>query len=546
MANGGTLQLPYPRNLGDEDVIGRSIPAIRNQAVIGFAVFALAVWTAWELGGEIASNDLRSLEFAGAGLFAAVAAVAILRNWRTGFYLFLAWMLFEDLFRKYMGNGLALFFGKDILAALVYISFFAEVRRGREKRFRPPFLLFLALFFLLGFLQVFNQNSTHILYGLLGFKTYFYYIPFMYVGYALIRSDEDLRKFLVFNAALSGLIAALGIAQAILGNSFLNPAHLAPELQDLGNLEKSTPLTRQLFNLPDSVFVSAGRFAEFLILAFIIALGATGYLLLCNLRGRKVVFLSIGTIGVATLLCGNRGAFVFVLLSAGALGAGFLWGAPWRQRQAHRMVKAIRNSLIFGAAGLVLILFLFPKEAGSRVEYYTETLLPSGAAYQVENRAWDYPIENLMSVFDGPNWVLGNGIGTATLGGQYVAKLIGRPVVNVGVEEGYGTLIAEMGIIAPFLWILWTAALLYYGWGVVWRLRQTRFFPIALSIFWFAFVLLYPMTYGTLSAYQNYINNAYLWLLVGILFRLPETHASTPNLLQAPSGKARTRGGFQF
>jgi hypothetical protein len=527
-------------------LISRSIPAVRNQAVIGFAVFALAVWTAWELGGEIAANNVRSLEFAGAGLFAAVAAVAILRNWRTGFYLFLAWMLFEDLFRKYMGNGLALFFGKDILAALVYISFFAEVRRGREKRFQPPFLLFLALFFLLGFIQVFNQNSTHILYGLLGFKTYFYYIPFMYVGYSLIRGDEDLRKFLVFNAVLSGLIAALGIAQAILGNSFLNPAHLAPELQDLGNLEKSSPLTNQLFNLPDSVFVSAGRFAEFLILAFIIALGATGYLLLCNLRGRKIVFLSIGTIGVATLLCGNRGTFVFVLLSAVALGCGFLWGAPWRQRQAHKMIKAIRNSLIFGAAGLVLILFLFPKEAGSRVEYYTETLLPSGSAYQVENRAWDYPIENLMSVFDGPNWVLGNGIGTASLGGQYVAKLIGRPVVSVGVEEGYGSLIAEMGIIAPFLWILWTAALLYYGWGVVRRLRQTRFFPIALSIFWFAFLLLYPMMYASLVAYQNYINNAYLWLLVGILFRLPDIQASTPDILRAPSAKTRARGGFRF
>jgi hypothetical protein len=527
-------------------MLSAHIPGARNQALIGMGVFVLAIWVAWQLGGEIAANDLRSLEFAGAGIFAAVAAVAILRNWRTGFYLFLVWMLFEDLFRKYMGNGLALFFGKDILAGLVYISFFAEVRRGREKRFRPPFLLFLALFFLLGFLQVFNQNSTHILYGLLGFKTYFYYIPFMYVGYALIRGDEDLRKFLVFNAVLSGLIAALGIAQAILGNSFLNPAKLAPELQELGNLEKSSPLTNQLFNLPDSVFVSSGRFAEFLILAFIIVLGATGYLLLCNLRGRKIVFLSIGTIGVATLLCGNRGAFVFVLLSAAALGAGFLWGAPWRQRQAHKMIKAIRNSLIFGAAGLVLILFLFPKEAGSRVEYYTETLLPSGSAYQVENRAWDYPILNLMSVFDGPNWVLGNGIGTATLGGQYVAKLIGRPGPHLWVEEGYGVLIAEMGIVAPFLWILWTAALLYHGWGVIMRLRQTRFFPIASAIFWFTFLLLYPMTYGGLSAYQNYVNNAYFWLLVGILFRLPEIQASTPDILRAPSAKTRARGGFQF
>jgi hypothetical protein len=51
------------------------------------------------------------------------------------------------------------------------------------------------------------------------------------------------------------------------------------------------------------------------------------------------------------------------------------------------------------------------------------------------------------------------------------------------------------------------------------------------------------MTFGGLSAYQNFIDNAYLWFLVGILFRLPEIQATTPNLLQA---SAKTRGGFQF
>ena len=506
----------------------------------------LAIWLAWQLGGEIAANNMRAVAFAAAGIIGVIVAVAILRNWRTGVYLFLIWMLFEDLFRKYMGNGPALFFGKDILAALVYISLFAAIRRGREKKFRPPFLLFLSFFFWLGVLQVFNQNSPHILYGLLGFKVYFYYIPLMYVGYALIRGDEDLRKFLVLNAALGGFIAALGIAQAILGNTFLNPAKLAPELQDLGNLEKSTPLSNQIFSLPDSVFVSSGRFDEFLVLAFILALGASGYLLLCNLRGRKIVLLAIGLIGVATLLSGSRGAFMYVLISALGLGVGFLWGAPWRQRQAHRMIKAIRRSIIVAAMSLALILFLFPQEAGSRIAYYAETLLPSSSAYQGGNRTWDYPIQNLLIVFNGRNWLLGNGIGTASLGMQYVAKLIGQPTPNLWVEEGYGVLIVEMGIVAPFLWILWTAALLYYGWSIVRRLRQTRFFPIAFAIFWFAFLLLYPMTFGGLSAYQNFIDNAYLWFLVGILFRLPEIQASTPNLSQASSPLERARGGFQF
>ena len=505
----------------------------------------LAIWLAWQLGGEIAANNIRAVTFAGAGIIGVIVAVAILRNWRTGVYLFLIWMLFEDLFRKYMGNGPALFFGKDILAALVYISLFAAIRRGREKKFRPPFLLFLSFFFWLGVLQVFNQNSPHILYGLLGFKVYFYYIPLMYVGYALIRSDEDLRKFLVLNVALGGFIAALGIAQAILGNTFLNPAKLAPELQELGNLEKSTPLTNQLFSLPDSVFVSSGRFAQFLILAFILALGASGYLLLSKLRGRKIVFLTIGIIGVATLLCGNRGAFMFVLISALALTAGFLWGAPWRQRQAHRMIKTIRRSVIVGVMSLALIVLLFPQETGSRIAYYAETLLPGSSAYELENRTWDYPVKNLFQAFRKPNWLLGNGIGTASLGGQYVAKYTGTPLLDLWVEEGYGVLIVEMGIIAPFLWILWTASVLYYSWKVARRLRDTRLFPVAFAITWYAFMLLYVFTYSGLPAYQNFISNAYLWLLLGILFRLPDLLVSVQPPGLVPLKRPILRG-FQF
>ena len=116
----------------------------------------------------------------------------------------------------------------------MYLSFFAQVRRGREKLFHPPFIVFLLIFLWLGVIQIFNQNSPSILYGLLGFKLYFYYIPLMYVAYALIRNDEDLRKFLIANISLAGVISLIAIIQAIVGHSFLNPTNLAPELRELG------------------------------------------------------------------------------------------------------------------------------------------------------------------------------------------------------------------------------------------------------------------------------------------------------------------------
>lgn len=524
------------------------IPALRNQAVIGLGMFLLGMWAAWELGGRIASNDVNTVYFSAMAFAGCIVAIATLRNWRSGFYLFLIWLLFEDLPRKYLGNNIALFFGKDVLAALIYISFFIAARRRQEKLFRPPFLLLLSLFVWLGVLQIFNQNSPHIAYGLLGFKLDFYYIPLMFVGYALIRSDEDLRKFVVVNAIAAGAIGGLGIAQAILGHSFLNPTVLAPELQDLGKLDKVTPLSNQLLALPSSVFVSTGRFSSFLILAFILVIGASGYLILYSHRGksRNLVLLATGLIVGATLFSGARGAVVFVLASSLVLTVGFLWGAPWRWRQAHRLIRAIRRSVIVGALGLAAVLLLFPGEAASRIDYYTETLLPSSSAYEVTRRGWDYPIENLIGSFSRPNWAIGNGIGTASLGTQYVSKLIGQRPPDLWVEEGYGVLIVEMGILAPFLWLLWTGAMLYYAWKVVRKLRQTRFFPIAFAIWWSAFLLLYPLTFGSLASFQNYISNAYLWLTIGILFRLPDLLETSSAPVIVPSRNSAARGGFQF
>lgn len=511
---------------------------MRNQAFIGLLVFAAAIWLAWESGQKIIAGDLRTLEFAALGLAACGVAIIILRNWRLGFYCFFCWMLVEDLVRKYMGNGTALFFGKDILLALVYVALYLEIRRGKEKWFRPPFLLFLSLFFWLAVLQIFNPYSPSILYGLLGLKLYFYYVPLIYVGYALVRNDDDVRKFLRINAIAAIAIAGLGIIQAIRGNSFLNPANLAPSLQELGDLEKVTPLSGQVFSLPDSVFVSTGRFAMFLIVTFVLAMGMTGYLLLHTRRYRMLGFVAIGTIGAATLLCGARTAVMYVLASALALSAGFLWGARRKQGQGHRLLKAIRRCAIVGALGLAAVILLFPKAVGSRVAFYSETLLPGSSAYALTDRAWDYPMQNLLGAFN-EHWVVGSGTGTGSLGAQYVARVLGQPPPNVWVEEGFGDLIVEMGILAPLLWLLWGGAVLYYSWKVVRRLRGTHFFPLGIAILWYAFVLLFPMTYGAISAYQDFVCNIYMWLMLGILYRLPELAA----IPQPATKMARSRRG---
>jgi hypothetical protein len=100
------------------------IPAFRNQALIGACVFVFGVWLAYEAGERILAGDLQTLLFATMGLAGCAVALRMMRNWRAGFYLFFCWLMVEDLPRKYMGNNLALFFGKDILLAVVYVALF--------------------------------------------------------------------------------------------------------------------------------------------------------------------------------------------------------------------------------------------------------------------------------------------------------------------------------------------------------------------------------------------------------------------------------------
>jgi hypothetical protein len=279
---------------------GSRMPVLRNQALVSFVLFLAGLFIAWKMGGWIAEEDLGTVTLSFIAVMVAAITVAILRNWRSGFYLFLTWLLFEDLIRKYLGNNMYIYFAKDVLALFTCLSLFMVIRRGREAAFRAPFLLSLWVFFWLGVLQVFNPNSPSVLYGLLGLKMYFYYAPLMFVGYALVRNDEDLRRFLIVNIGLAGIISMLGIIQGIVGPTFLSPATLAPEIRELGALERVTPISHIKLTLPTATFVSTGRFAWYLILAWILTLGTTGYLLLSSRHGRKLAFPAVGLVAVAS------------------------------------------------------------------------------------------------------------------------------------------------------------------------------------------------------------------------------------------------------
>ena len=496
-----------------------SLGGSRNP-LLAFGWFAVVIIAAYEAAEAILKDDLTSLAFATVVLVGGAVVVAILNDWRRGLYFLVTWILFEDLVRKYLGNNMAIFFGKDVLAITLYVSFFRARNAQRVKKFRIPFRIPLLLYIWFGLLQVFNPASTSFFYGILGMKVDFLYVPLIYVGYALINSEEDLRRFFSFTCVLILIVAALGLAQSIIGPTFLNPTHLQEDISALSTLYRTSSISGKAAYRPNSVFVSAGRFQDFLIVAWIFSLGYSGYLLLRMRRGRTLVFATLGVVAAASLMSTSRGVFMWNSGIALVFMAGFLWGAPWRQGEVARVLRAIQKTTLFAGIGIIVLLTLFPEELGSRLSIYSETLMPNSPTSELVHRTQNYPLQQLEQAFTYPLWPYGYGIGTCTLGTQYVARIMHATPMNIGVESGIGSMILELGIVGIILWIVLGFSITFSAWNVVKELRGTSWFPLGFVIFLFSCLIFFPMTFVSFSTYQDYMINVYLWLSLGILWRL--------------------------
>jgi hypothetical protein len=521
----------------------RLAQGVRPQSVLSIVFFVCGLVAAYVVAETILAEDFSKLAFAGMACVAAAIVAVTAINWRTGLYLLLAWLLLEDLARKYLGNNMAIYFAKDFLLAVVYASFFASWRRKDPtlKTFRPPFLRALLVLIWFAFIQVFNPASTTIFYGLMGMKLYFYYVPLIVVGYALADSEATLRRFFYFNLSLIGVIVSLGIVQAILGPGFLNPAVMAEDIRELSGLYRIAPITHTLVYRPTSVFVSAGRFGDLLIVSWLIVFGFSGYLLLRHRKGRIgriFTLLVLALTAAGCLMCASRGVFVWSALSGVAGALAFLWGAPWRQGQALRVVRIVQRAAIGVAVAVLVLLFIYPEAFLGRIAVLSETLDPRSPRGELFSRSQDYPLAEFSKALNNSRWPYGNGLGTASLGGQYISRFFGTRPPEYPVESGYGDIVLEMGIVGLALWLVMSAAVVVSGWRVVRKLKGSPFFPLAFMILLYAFLLLVPMTFVAIQAYQDFVLNCYLWLLVGILFRLPTLQVSgeTESALNARSG----------
>jgi len=522
--------------------LARSLPGpSQKNPFLVLGLVALIFLMAYELAQYVIAGDTIGLTYIGLAVVVGAAVLTMLNNWRAGTFIFFGWLFFEDLARKYLGNNMVIYFGKDFLVAIVYLSFFIAYRRKQVTIFRPPFLIPLLLFVWFGVIQVFNPSSTSFFFGILGLKLYFYYIPLFFIGYSIIESERDLRRFYPFLMMLTVIVAGLGVAQAILGHTFLNPAVLQEDIRDLSTNYRVAPLSGVIVYRPTSVFVSAGRFAFFLVPAFLFAFGYGAYLLLRSKSHRLLALMTLATTTVAIALCASRGTLLWSCCSALTCIPAFIWGCPWQKGQLTRVLRGFQRALLAGIAAVLLMLMFYPEAIKDRVSFYWETLDPSSTTSELVHRTQTYPLQQLEYAFQYPDWPYGYGIGTSSLGLQYISRILHVPPVGISVESGFGALVLELGIVGLILYLISASAIVISAWSAALKLKGTPWFPLGFVIFWYAFLFLFPYLWGGFQSFQDFILNALLWFSLGILFRMQ----SLPVIGEASQAAVRHAQGFR-
>src|SRR5260370_33005922 len=104
--------------------------------------------------------------------------------------------------------------------------------------------------------------------------------------------------------------------------------------------------------------------------------------------------------------------------------------------------------------GWTRLVSTYPDAFLNRLTVYSETLDPRSPASELFHRTRDYPMAKFLAAFTYDRWPYGYGIGTLSLGGQYVSRFFHARPPLAGGESGLGTLVIDLGFGGLLLWFV--------------------------------------------------------------------------------------------
>ncbi|MBI4445898.1 MAG: O-antigen ligase family protein [Acidobacteria bacterium] len=454
----------------------------------------------------------------GMGIISLYAA--ILRDWRVGVYGLIIFMPFAGVptILLYPAPAWTKLL-KDLLFVLpVYASFMLWMLFGRGARKRPGSstpapLAVLGLMAALLLVHLLNPRLTNLWVGVIGLKLWVLYVPFYFLGYRLLDSEQRLFKVARLMLVSAIIPALVGITEAVLIYSGFSDVVYGLYGDAAASVTQKFAMPglgedRGLARIP-STFAFAAQYSMFLLgmLPLSYALWHTSGQ--GKRRRRRFYLLALCLIVLAALTSGSRGALILTPLYFFLVVAV---DGKWRR---HRKIIGV------AITGFVLTAFLVGVSATTLFSYGLDVL-------------WKYASvttpEGLFNEFVRAFRLTWIGLGTGMSSGpaRYAFDEYTVKGSFGAVESFYAKVIVELGIPGLVLVLVFFGWLLMRGYQSVARLRESRLraFGVALLAF---FIM--QVAYLAKGSYLDYDPlNVYFWLFAGFLMKLQglerESHGS--------------------
>ncbi len=435
-------------------------------------------------------------------LMACVASVFwAYSNWRLALRATLVLAVLEGALRKWVFPDAQdlVYFAKDILLVGVYAGFLASRPWLRVRIPVPdPLKALLAAAVLYGVLEIFNPTLPNVLVGGLGFKAYFWYVPFLWVVPAAFTSSRDLWRFGQRFAKLAIPVCLLAVLQ------FASPASSSLNVYARGGSERIATFGSSRAVRVTGTFSYITGLTSFLLattLLILALLAASRW----RFRGNALLLTALCLCILAMLMSGSRGPFVLLLAM---LPFYFLLSVA-RERQGAAtggriLVFAVAVAVVLGTVGSSAIA-AFTLRARSATDATSRILAPFTSPFSVLDTAG----------------IIGSGIGST----HQAASVLTRGDLDYAwlrgtlVETETGKIMVELGLIGFLLVMLVRVALLAVAVRQVFALHAMFHRVLATSI-------LLVVANGLVGAVVfDPTSDVLYWFLAGVLILLSRLDA---------------------
>ncbi|MBZ9572239.1 hypothetical protein KJA15_02840 [Patescibacteria group bacterium] len=432
--------------------------------------------------------------------------LAIIRQWRIGIISIFIWLYLEDIIRRlFPGQPPQIMLLKEVLILLTYFAFFATFIIKQKKIWKPPFFAGLFIFGGWCVVEALNPNLPNMWFAAIGFRSYLWYLPILFLGYYMFSEKESLIKFCRILVYTSILLALIAVFQYIffydLPSSFVQPLEAAHEIHyfKAGKIK-----------LVPSIFGTAERYARFSLFLFLLGLGLLFYSE-TSLKQRFLLFTSTILALLGIFVSGRRAPMYLSIIGI------LFWIFIYYRYQLLKLFK-------FRLSSSLMVVFLILVIAGSMVylgfkdisEYFWNSI--SSIKDRISLAKTEIAFAAEFSGFFG----LGLGVRSQGLhyipGGQewYEKEIASK---RLGIESGLGKVLYELGFIGLLLFIFFYDQLFFSWLRRLKRLRKTALYSLGLSICLFSILMLLWFFKGH-QIFGDATTLIFFWFFMGILFRL--------------------------